>query len=147
MIHLFKILKDRDGLTTLSKQLTFVSKQWKISTKDTLQLNLVLDELITNIIEHGGGCSKCPIEIRMEKSGNEFKVQLSDGGPPFDPTQCKITDVTLPIDKRECGGLGILFIRKFVDCWSYERVKGKNIFHFTKTYKGSADCDKSAHRL
>lgn len=147
MIHSFQILKDKDGLTILTEQLEFVSKSWNIAGRDTFELNLVLDELITNIIEHGEGCTNCPIEIRMEKTTHQYKVQLSDGGPPFDPTQCKIADVTLPIDKRVCGGLGILFVQKFCDCCSYERVDGKNIFHFTKTYKGSADCPTSAKRL
>lgn len=141
MIHLFQIHKDQDGLTTLTDQLDVVSKEWNILPKDTIQLNLVLDELITNIIEHGGGCSKCPIEIRMEKTNSQFKIQLSDGGPPFDPTHCKPADVTLPIDQRKCGGLGVLFVRKFSDDCSYERVKGKNIFQFTKNYNGSTDCD------
>jgi len=134
MIHLFQILKDQDGLTILNNQLNIVSKKWNILPKDIIHLNLVLDELVTNIIEHGGGCSKCPIEIRMEKTDNQFKIQLSDGGPPFDPTQCKPVDVTLPIEKRKCGGLGLLFVRKFSDCCSYERVKGKNIFQFTKKF-------------
>lgn len=146
MIHFFQILKDKDGLTILSEQLELVSKKWNIPGKDVLELNLVLDELITNIIEHGGGCAKYPIEIRMEKTTSQYKVRLSDGGPPFDPTACKIADVSLPIDKRKCGGLGILFIQKFCDCCSYERVDGKNIFHFTKTYKGSADCQTSAKK-
>ena len=141
MIHLFQILKDQDGLTTLNDQLDVLSKDWNILPKDAIQLNLVLDELITNIIEHGGGCSKCPIEIRIEKTNSQFKIQLSDGGPPFDPTQCKPVDVTLPIGQRKCGGLGILFVRKFSDCCSYERVKGKNIFQFTKNYTGSTDCE------
>lgn len=147
MIHLFQILKDQDGLITLKDQLNFLSKRWKIMPKDTIQLNLVLDELITNIIDHGGGCSKCPIEIRMEKTSSHFKIQLSDGGPPFDPTQCKSADVTLPLSKRECGGLGILFVRKFSDYCNYERVNGKNIFQFTKNYAGSTDCDQSANKL
>ena len=141
MIHLFQILKDQDGLTTLTNELNIVSKQWSILPKDTIQLNLVLDELVTNIIEHGGGCAKCPIEIRIEKTNSQFKIQLSDGGPPFDPTQCKPVDVTLPIGKRACGGLGILFVRKFSDWCSYERVKEKNIFQFTKKNNGSTDCD------
>ncbi|MFT5699080.1 MAG: serine/threonine-protein kinase RsbW [Desulforhopalus sp.] len=146
MIHLFQILKDREGLTTLAEQLESISRKWQIPKKDTLQLNLILDELISNIIDHGGGCAKCPIEVRMEKTENKFKVQLSDGGPPFDPTQCKPADVTLPMDNRRCGGLGILFIRKFSDCCSYERLDGKNIFNFTKTYEGSADTSSAKWR-
>lgn len=139
MIHTFQILKDRDGLTTLSEQLDMVSTTWQIDGKDIFQLNLILDELITNIIEHGDGCTKCPIEIRMEKTDKHFKVQLSDGGPPFDPTQGKTADTSLPLEKRDCGGLGILFVRKFSDCCSYERKDDKNIFHFCKTYTGSAE--------
>lgn len=139
MIHTFQILKDRDGLTTLSKQLETISKTWGIDHKDLLQLNLILDELISNIIEHGGGCSKCPIEIRLEKTDSQLKAQLSDGGPPFDPTKGKTTDVTLPMGERKCGGLGILFVRKFSDCCSYQRKDDKNIFKFAKTYTGSAE--------
>ena len=139
MIHTFQILKDRAGLTTLSEQLKIISTTWDIDKKDLLQLNLILDELITNIIEHGGGCSKCPIEIRLEKTNSQLKAHLSDGGPPFDPTQCKNTDLTLPMDERKCGGLGILFVRKFSDCCSYQRKDDKNIFKFAKTYTGSAE--------
>ena len=139
MIHIFKIKKDRDGLTTLSRHLAIISKEWQITKKDILQLNLVLDELITNIIEHGGGCAKCPIEIHIEKTDCQVKVQLTDGGPPFDPTQCKTADVTTAVENRKCGGLGILFVRKFSDQCSYNRADGKNVFQFTKNYKGSAE--------
>lgn len=139
MIHIFKILKDRDGLTTLSKHLAIISKEWQMTKKDVLQLNLVLDELITNIIEHGGGCAKCPIEISMKKTDSQIRVELTDGGPPFDPTKCKAADVTTPVESRKCGGLGLLFIRKFSDHCSYNRIDGKNVFHFTKTYKESAE--------
>lgn len=139
MIHIFQILKDRDGLTTLSHHLDTVSTAWNIEQKDLLQLNLILDELITNIIEHGGGCSKCPIEIELKKTNSQYQVTLSDGGPPFDPTLCKTTDVTLPMNERKCGGLGILFVRKFSDYCRYQRKDDKNIFYFTKTYTRSAE--------
>lgn len=139
MIHIFQILKDRDGLTTLSEHLEKVSVKWNIAPKDLLQLNLILDELITNIIEHGGGCTKCPIEIELEKTKTQYRVKLSDGGPPFDPTKGKTTDVTLPMDERGCGGLGILFVKRFSDCCSYQRKDDKNIFYFTKTYTGSTE--------
>ncbi|TKB06447.1 ATP-binding protein [Desulforhopalus sp. IMCC35007] len=139
MNHIFKILKDQDGLTTLSKHLAIISKEWKMTKKDVLQLNLVLDELITNIIEHGGGCKKCPIEVSMQKTACQIRVQLTDGGPPFDPTQCKSADTTTPVESRKCGGLGILFVHKFSDNCSYNRTDGKNVFHFTKTYKESAE--------
>lgn len=144
MIHIFQILKDAEGLTILSEQLDMISNSWQIDKKDLLQLNLILDELITNIIEHGGGCAKCPIEIRMEKTDSHFKVQLSDGGPPFDPTKGKTANISQPIGERKCGGLGILFVRKFSDCCSYQRKNDKNIFSFTKTYMGSAESKNSA---
>lgn len=146
MIHSFQIQKDRDGLILLSEQLQIISKKWHLPKKEILQLNLILDELISNIIAHGGGCTTCPIEITMTKTTHEFNVQLSDGGPAFDPTQHKLTDTTLPIDKRECGGLGILFIRKFSDCCSYKRIDGKNIFNFTKKYQESTDCQTSVKK-
>lgn len=139
MIHIFQILKDRDGLTTLLEQLNTVSMRWDIGKKDRLQLNLILDELITNIIDHGGGCSKCPIEVKIEKTKTHYKVKLSDGGPPFDPTQETEPDTTIPMAQRQCGGLGILFVKKFSDFCSYERKNDKNIFYFSKTHTGSAE--------
>ena len=48
-----------------------------------------------------------------------------DDGPPFDPTRAPAPDVTLSIDERPTGGLGVLIVMGLTTC-SYARVGDRN---------------------
>ena len=57
---------------------------------------------------------------------------ISDSGKPFDPTAAPEADVTLGVEDRPIGGLGIYLVRNIMDVVSYERTDGKNILSMTK---------------
>lgn len=134
MQQVIQIHTDEEGLRVLASELDRLQQKWNFPQKTKLELNLILDELITNIIEHGEGCKKRPIEIHLEKFDSRFEVQVIDGGPSFDPTIREPIDPALPLEKRSCGGLGLHLVRKFCHCCHYSRVDGKNVLRFTKTY-------------
>ncbi len=119
-------------VTVLSDELKELKDLWKLPNKFILEINLILDELITNIIEHGDQERDGDILIKIKKSKDKITIEVKDGGPPFDPTQCTMPDTSLALDQRRCGGLGILFIHKLSDSCSYRRCKETNIFTFIK---------------
>lgn len=127
------ILRNILELNTLENHILKLKGQWRIPSKDAIELNLVLDELVTNIIEHGTGLESDTINITFSLQGDKLTIEVIDNGPPFNPTHCKQPDTTLSLEKRKCGGLGILLVRKFSDCCSYTRLKGNNIFSLKKT--------------
>ena len=57
---------------------------------------------------------------------------LSDSGTPYDPLKKPDPDLTLPLDKKPIGGLGIYMTKKSMDKVSYEYQDGKNILTLEK---------------
>ena len=82
-------------------------------------LILAVDESITNTIEHGYQGRPGEIEIEVRRAEEAVVVHLRDQAPPFDPTRLPEPDVTLPLNQRSVGGLGIFLARRFVDAMTH----------------------------
>lgn len=128
----FRIDNDLADLSTLLDQLKILEREWSLSRKTLAEINLVLDELITNTIGHGNCDKKQPIDITLTKKDLKLTIQIIDAGRPFDPTLCQLPDINLPLEQRKCGGLGILLVRQFCDSWKYTRSNNKNILILKK---------------
>ena len=57
-----------------------------------------------------------------------------DQGIPYNPLESKDPDITLDIEDREIGGLGIFLVKKTMDELSYEYVDGQNILTMKKNW-------------
>jgi serine/threonine-protein kinase RsbW len=130
----FRINNDLSELNTLLDQLQLLERKWSLSKKTSAEINLVLDELLTNIIKHSDCDKKQPIVITLTKTDQKLTLQIVDTGLPFDPTLCQLPDTSLPLEQRKCGGLGVLLIRQFTDRWKYTRSKDKNILSLQKIF-------------
>ena len=130
----FRINNDLSELNTLLDQLQLLERKWSLSKKTSAEINLVLDELLTNIIKHSDCDKKQPIVITLTKTDKKITLQIVDTGSPFDPTLCQLPDTNLPLEQRQCGGLGVLLIRQFTDRWRYTRSKDKNILTLQKIF-------------
>ena len=76
---------------------------------------LAVDEAAANIIVHGYQGQPGFIEIVVERQGDSLVVHLYDQAPPFDPTQVPPPDLTLPLEERPVGKLGVFLIYQFMD--------------------------------
>jgi serine/threonine-protein kinase RsbW len=76
---------------------------------------LAVDEAATNIILHGYQGQEGIIEIELAQEGDALVVRLRDEAIPFDPTTVPPPDLTLPLEQRAPGGLGIYLIRQVMD--------------------------------
>jgi serine/threonine-protein kinase RsbW len=74
-----------------------------------------VDECATNIIEHGYLEAPGPIEVEINLRDETITIVLRDQAPLFDPTTVPAPDLTIPLEQREPGGLGIFLIRRMVD--------------------------------
>ena len=77
------------------------------------------DELAANIVQHGYRGRPGQIEIEMARAQDELVIYLRDQAPLFDPTLVPPADLTLPLEKRPLGGLGVHLARQFTDSMSY----------------------------
>lgn len=94
------------------------------------------EEALVNIIEHAYKKKEGTIEIDIHEEDGERRfvaITIRDHGPPFNPLQQNIAINRLaPIEEREVGGLGILFMREYMDEVLYRREKNSNILILIK---------------
>jgi len=127
------IINQVEQLEELAGILETVSEEWDIPMKVSLNLNLVLEELITNIIFYGyDDKNEHQIYIRLYKKDNEIGIQIEDDGKEFNPLLVAEPDMDQSIENRKIGGLGIHFVRKIMDGMNYRHSDGKNILTLTK---------------
>jgi len=91
------------------------------------QIDLVLDELVSNVIRHGLKDDKEHfIEVNLRCDEHDLILEVEDDGVPFNPLDASPPDITKPIVERRIGGLGIHLVRQIMDSLAYERREGKN---------------------
>lgn len=78
-----------------------------------------VEEAVANTILHGYNGQPGEIKVVVQRKGNQLVVRLQDQAPHFDPTGFPSPDLTLPLEERAPGGLGIYLMRHFVDAVTY----------------------------
>ncbi len=96
-------------------------------------LVLAVNEAVTNSLLHGYDGQPGMVVICVEADGNDLAVRLIDDAPPFDPTSVPPPDITLPLEDRPLGGLGVHMMRQLSDELTYRRNEtGENELTFVK---------------
>ncbi len=104
-----------------------------VSARIMFNVNLAVDEILTNIISYGypqGGDHE--IIIRLSLDAGTLVVVIEDEARPFDPLHTKAPETEVPATERPIGGLGIHLVRKVMDRLEYRREEGKNVLTMTK---------------
>ncbi len=92
-----------------------------------------LDEALTNVVLYAYTPDRRgTVGISLSRNANEIMAEIVDQGQPFDPTAHPAPDITLPVEKRPIGGLGIHLMRNLVTSLRYYRDRGINHLVLTK---------------
>lgn len=114
-------------LPGLARQVEAFGARNKVPAATINQINLALDELLTNTISYGfDGPGSRRIKVTLRLDDGTIAMELLDDGRPFDPFARPDPDVTQPIESRPIGGLGVFFVRKLMDHVDYQHVNGQN---------------------
>lgn len=95
----------------------------QLSEEVAFDIDLVLEELFTNLVRHGRGAGD--IEVELARAPGEVRIVLRAAElSPFDPTAAPRVNANLPIEQRRAGGLGIHFVRQLCNTFRYEWTDG-----------------------
>ena len=99
-----------------------------------MQIDVAIDELLGNIANYAYGDSVGTATVRVEydPAAHAVTITFIDSGMRFDPFSREDPDVTLSVEERRIGGLGIYVVKKTMDAVEYEYADGCNITRIRK---------------
>lgn len=102
-----------------------------VAFKIQMQINVVIDEILSNIAQYsfGEATGMATIVYEFEPKERMLTITFIDDGIEYNPLNSKTPDITLTAEERDIGGLGIFMVKKFTDDLHYEYKDGYN--HFT----------------
>jgi serine/threonine-protein kinase RsbW len=130
-----RLKNELEEIRLLAEAIELWGEENGIPGKTLFQLNLALDELLTNTITYGypeGG--EHEIMLRLIPEGEKgLLIEIRDDGLAFNPLEVKAPDLKQDIEERPIGGLGIHLVRQMLDELEYRRENGQNILLMRKS--------------
>jgi len=114
-IFSLKVAAELDQLTKIYEFVEKTAATLDLDSSDAYDLQLAVDEAVTNIILHGYQGRRGEIEIEIKREKNGLVARLSDNAPPFDPTSVPPPDLDKPLEEQPLGGRGIHLMRQVMD--------------------------------
>jgi serine/threonine-protein kinase RsbW len=119
-------------LSRLTSMLRWVRKELQkfgLHEGSVRRIELAAEEALVNIIHHAYRDLPGDIEIHVARDFRKGRIEIMirDQGPPFNPLNKKGAFESSLSRVHKIGGLGLLFIRQYVDEVQYERQKETNI--------------------
>ena len=94
-------------------------------------LLVAIDEIGSNIVRYSGA-SDFTVSVELPDVPPFVRISFSDSGTPYNPLAKADPDVTLPIEERGIGGLGLFMVKKMMDEFKYDYVGGRNVLTIGK---------------
>jgi PAS domain S-box-containing protein len=128
-----KIKNQLEELSRVEEQFESFCEEYQIPDAARQKVSVVIDELLNNVVSYAfPDGEEHIIDLRFDLTGNRLVITIHDDGIPFNPFELDPPDISLSLDERSVGGLGILLVREMMDEYLYSRQIGKNVVRLVK---------------
>lgn len=93
-----------------------------LGTRDRAHLCIIVEELVTNLIEHGGGSGERRVGIELARGPSEIMLVIEDDGAAFDPRNAP-ANADIP---SRGGGAGLRLVSAWSRIVDYRSANGRN---------------------
>ena len=135
--HIEQILLKSDlaEITKVFERIKALEQKGLIKEPMTRQLSVVLDELLNNSISYAFDDAKeHEIAVEINVGDEDVTIKIVDDGAPFNPFSSPEPDLSLGVEERAIGGLGVHIVKNIMDDYSYDRHDGKNVVTLVKNH-------------
>ncbi len=131
-----KIKNQISEIEKIAETVNTLEEMWSLTHKMTMEINLALEELVTNIIFYAfSDKSEHEINFTFSRDSISIQIKVTDDGKAFNLVEKVITsDLNTPLEERKIGGLGIHFVKTMMNNVEYNRSGDKNIVLLTKNF-------------
>jgi anti-sigma regulatory factor (Ser/Thr protein kinase) len=127
------LLNRATEIARLQDSLERFARQHAIPERKLHEVQLALEEHLANIVRHAyEDVGEHHIKVVCLLAAPELQIQIEDDGCPFNPLEHPAPDLTLPVEKKPVGGLGIHMMKKSLDGVEYRRENGRNVLRMIK---------------
>ena len=102
--------------------------------KTQVALDIAVEEIFVNIAHYSypGRVGEARILVELPADDSSVSIRFIDQGLPYDPLKKQDPDITLGLEERPVGGLGIFMVKQSMDDVTYEYKDGRNILTIRK---------------
>lgn len=133
-IKQFEIENRIEEISSLAVKIEKLAKDWNLSSELTMNINLVVEEALSNIIFYAfKDKENRKIQIIISLQKKDIVIEIKDSGIAFNPLKQEAPDISLPAEERPIGGLGIFLISQIMDKINYKRESNQNVLTLKKS--------------
>lgn len=123
-----------EELEKISNRIDVIAEEWNLKPKDALNINLVIEELVTNTISYGytdTHVHEISVDLVLDKK--QLSIRIEDDANEFNPLNVQANEtIGLSLNERVIGGLGIHLVKNLTDQVNYERIQNRNVITLIK---------------
>ena len=133
MSSILTLHNDVKDVSLLPAWLDTLADELALPPDAVMRLNLALEEAAVNVMEYAYPKTEnheftiTSHNVTDNDGKRVVEFVMTDDGVEFDPTKTQAPDVTLSIEDRPIGGLGIFLVKSMMKQVEYCRKDGKNI--------------------
>ena len=132
---LLQLSNNRPEIRNLRNRFDIFAKDNELPNKVIRDVQLALDEVVTNIVEYGyDDDDKHLIDIKFILNEQSLKIIIIDDSKPYNILDKKDPDTSLSLDEKPIGGLGIYLVKRLMTNIDYDYRDGKNHLLLTKSF-------------
>ena len=94
------------------------------------EIELVVEEIVANICRYSYGDQLGSVELCCEQlDGAKLALEFVDYGRAFNILSLSAPDLSVDLDQRDVGGIGVPMLRALIDEASYRREDTRNVLY------------------
>lgn len=120
--HALCVKSNLVNLALISEFVGEQAKQLGLNEHQVFDIQMAVDEACTNSMEHAyDGQDTGEVTVCCYSEDGDLVIKVTDYGKPFDPSQVPEPDVSLPLEQRSIGGLGLYLMRRLMDSVEFSK--------------------------
>ena len=128
-----QIINNRPEIRNLRNRFDSYAEDNEIPTKVIHDVQLALDEVVTNIVEYGYDDDDTHmIDVKFRFENRSLQINIIDDANPYNILDKEKPDISKSLDDKPIGGLGILLVKHLMTNIGYEYKDGMNHLSLTR---------------
>ena len=130
-------LRLKADISKLNQVLLFLEKELReglCPEKVITQICIAVEEVFVNIANYAYANPEGECFLNLSVETDKMTLIIADSGAKFNPLEKEDPDITLSVQERKIGGLGIWMVKQSMDLVTYEYKEGQNQLTLVRTW-------------